>query len=250
MRALIIQQDHVSPIGPVGEAFAGRGFELQEFLVVPEDRFHDPAVSVQFPDPLDYDVIVAMGAPWSVYDHDRIGTWVADEIDFLRTAHEAEVPVLGICFGGQALAAALGGKVLPAERPEVGWTLVTTQRPELVEPGPWFQWHADRWELPDTVRAFASTAVAEQAFVAGRSLGLQFHPEITPRMLDGWLANGGDRHARAIGIDPDWLVQQTAEQAAAAHRRAGRLVNLFLDTVANSAAAPHQRGTGGDGRVR
>jgi GMP synthase-like glutamine amidotransferase len=232
MRVLFVQQDHVSPTGPVGDAFADRGFDVQELLVVPEEHFHAPAVTADFPDPLHYDVIVPMGAPWSVYDHDRIGTWVRDEIDFLRTAHGAGVPVLGICFGGQVLAAALGGAVIPADRPEVGWTTVQTARPDLVEAGPWFQWHGDRWVLPEGVEAFARTAVAEQAFTAGRSLGLQFHPELTPAMLDGWLGNGGDQHARDLGLDPDALVRETAAQAAAAESRARRLVGAFLDQVA------------------
>ncbi|MDH4352806.1 MAG: aminotransferase, partial [Actinomycetota bacterium] len=70
MRVLFIQQDHVSPTGPVGEAFAERGYDVQEFLVVPEEHFHAPSVTASFPDPLDYDALVPMGAPWSVYDHD------------------------------------------------------------------------------------------------------------------------------------------------------------------------------------
>ena len=157
MRVLFVQQDHMSPTGPVGEAFADRGFDVQEFMVVPEEHFHAPAVTATFPDPLAFDAIVPMGAAWSVYDHDRIGTWVGDELDFLRRAHDAGVPVLGICFGGQALATALGGAVVRAERPEIGWTTVETSRPDLIEPGPWFQWHADRWVLPDGVRALART---------------------------------------------------------------------------------------------
>ena len=152
MRALFVQQDHVSPPGPVGEAFAERGYEVEEFLVVPEEAFLSPGVSVDFPDPAAFDAIVPMGAPWSVYDHGTIGSWVVDEIAFLRTAHEAGVPILGICFGGQALAAALGGAVVPAERTEIGWTSVETSRPGLVEAGPWFQWHSDRWVLPDASR--------------------------------------------------------------------------------------------------
>jgi GMP synthase-like glutamine amidotransferase len=39
----------------------------------------------------------------------------------------------------------LGGTVIRAGRPEIGWTTVQTSRPDLIEPGPWFQWHADRW---------------------------------------------------------------------------------------------------------
>ena len=79
-----------------------------------------PSVTVSFPDPLSYDAIVPMGAAWSVYDRDRIGTWIEDELGFLRRAHGAGVPVLGICFGAQALAAALGGKVVRAEDPRWG----------------------------------------------------------------------------------------------------------------------------------
>jgi GMP synthase-like glutamine amidotransferase len=237
VRVLFVQQDHVSPTGPVGEAFADHGFDVEEFLVVPEDSFHDPSVLVDFPDPTGYDVIVPMGAPWSIYDHDTIGTWVHEEIDFLRGAHEAGVPVLGICFGGQALACAVGGAVIPATQPEVGWTLVETKRPDLVPPGPWFQWHGDRWVLPDGITALARTPLAEQAFVSGRSLGVQFHPELTPAMLDGWLAFGGEAHARGLGLDPDGLRAETAVQAEPAAQRARSLVRTFLENVANQPAA-------------
>jgi GMP synthase-like glutamine amidotransferase len=228
MRALFIQQDHMSPTGPVGEAFAGHGFDVQEFMVVPEEHFLAPSVAVTFPDPLGFDAVVAMGAAWSVYDHDRIGAWIGDELDFLRRAHHARVPVLGICFGGQALATALGGMVVRAERPEIGWTTVETSRPDLIEPGPWFQWHVDRWVLPEGVHAFARTDAAEQAFTAGRSMGVQFHPELTPQMLGGWLDTVGRAHAAALGTDPDQLVAETAARSAEARARARRLVAAFL----------------------
>lgn len=237
MKALFIQQDHVSPTGPVGEAFVERGYAITELLVVPSHRFHDPNVTVQLPVPTDFDVIVPMGAPWSIYDHDTIGTWVHDEIDFLGEAHRSGVPVLGICFGAQALAAALGGAVIPATEPEIGWTLVDSDHPDLVPSGPWFQWHGDRWVLPDGTRAFARTEVADQAFTVGRSLGVQFHPELTPTMLEGWLANGGAAHAEALGIDPDALRRATAGEAEAAEARARGLVNAFLDRVAAVPAA-------------
>ena len=59
-----------------------------------------------------FDAIVFYGAAWSVYDTATIGTWIGDEIAFARSAISLGVPVLGICFGGQMLAAAVGGSVV------------------------------------------------------------------------------------------------------------------------------------------
>lgn len=234
MRALFVQQDHVSPVGPVGDALAGRGYDIEELPVVPEDRFDRPDVEVTFPDPAAYDVVVPMGAPWSVYDEATIGTWLRPEVEFLRRAHVAGVPVFGICFGGQALALALGGEVREAPAPEVGWVTVDTDLPELVEPGPWFQWHHDRWADPPGVISFARTPLAPQAFRAGRSLALQFHPEMTVAMFKGWLGNGGAEQLRGIGVDDEALLARTRAEEPAAVARAHRLVDRFLSLVAGA----------------
>jgi len=234
VRALFIQQDHVSPVGPVGERFAERGYTVEEFLVVPEDRFHEPSVEVRFPDPLAYDVIVPMGAPWSVYDESTIGAWVLEELSFLRTAHDAGVPILGICFGGQALAAALGGSVERAPEAEIGWHTVASDEPDLVEAGPWFQWHHDRWVVPPGARSIARTEHASQAFVQGHSLGVQFHPELTTTMLQGWLDNGGAAYMTSHGIDPAAVLARTTVEEPAAIARSHRLVDRFLDQVATT----------------
>jgi GMP synthase-like glutamine amidotransferase len=232
MRALFVQQDHVSPVGPVGERFAERGYEVEEFLVVPPESFAAPGVEVRFPDPLDYDVIVPMGAPWSVYDEATIGVWVLEEIGLLRRAHDAGVPILGICFGGQALATALGGTVERAPEAEIGWYAVETDDPGLLEEGPWFQWHHDRWTTPPGARAIARTPRAPQAFVLARSMGVQFHPELVGSMLSGWLDNGGAAYMRDHGIDVDAVVRRTVEEEPAAVQRSHRLVDRFLDQVA------------------
>jgi GMP synthase-like glutamine amidotransferase len=233
MRVLFVQQDHVSPVGPVGDQFRSHGYDVEELLVVPAENFHEPgAVSVTFPDPEEYDAIVAMGAPWSVYDHAAIGAWVLEELAFLRRAHDAGVPILGICFGGQALAAALGASVVRAGRPEIGWHVVETEDASLIDPGPWFEWHHDKWVAPEGARVLARTADAEQAFVIGRTLAVQFHPELTPSTLDGWLANGGEHYLDAAGYDAAAIRTATANEAEAAERRSRALVDTFLSTVA------------------
>jgi len=243
VRVLFIKHDHCSPTGPVGERFAERGYEATTFQVVPEDRFHDPGVEVSFPDPAAFDVIVPMGAIWSAYDHDRIGSWLAPELDLLRTAHERGIPVLGICFGGQALAAALGGKVEAASRPEIGWHEIETSHPDLIEPGPWFEYHYDRWHPPAQARSLARTEVAPQAFVIGRSLAVQFHPETSPEVLECWLGNGGHADLARAGLRPSEVLEQTRRLAGAAATRAHRLVDGFLDTVARAhhPASPDRR---------
>jgi GMP synthase-like glutamine amidotransferase len=237
VRALFIQHDHASPVGHIGAQFEARGFDVEELLVVPEDRFHDPGVVASFPEPTAYDLLVPMGAPWSVYDEMTIGAWVLEEVTLLRRAHEAGVPILGICFGGQALAAALGGSVVRAARPEIGWHSVSTDEPDLVESGPWFEWHHDQWVAPPEAKVVARTPDAEQAFVVGRSLAVQFHPELTSTMLEGWLANGGRAYLETQRVDADALLAETGQRDAEAELRGRRLVDRFLDVVAFRPAA-------------
>jgi GMP synthase-like glutamine amidotransferase len=191
-------------------------------------------VTTAFPDFTAFDAVVAMGAPWSAYDHALIGSWVVPELERLREADAAGVPVLGICFGGQLLAAAHGGAVAASPSPEIGWTLVATDDETLVPGGPWFQWHFDRWALPPGAVEIARNAAASQAFVLRRNLAVQFHPELTGDMLAGWLRQGGAAAVAARGIDPAELASRTERESAGAARRAHRLVDGFLARVASA----------------
>jgi GMP synthase-like glutamine amidotransferase len=231
VRALVIQHDHVSPPGAVGRRLEERGVEIDFHEVVPEDHHLTPDVRTSFPDVAGFDLVVAMGAPWSVYDEERIGSWVADELDLMRAADAAGVPVLGICFGGQLVAAAHGGAVVAAERAEIGWTPISSDDPSLVGEGPWFQWHMDRWDLPPGAREVARNDASSQAFVLRRNLAVQFHPELDAAMLGLWLDNGGAEVARAHGRDPDELLAETVEREQAGRTRAAALVDGFLERV-------------------
>jgi GMP synthase-like glutamine amidotransferase len=237
MRALFVKQDDNSPGGLVGDAFAAAGYDITDFVVVPRERFGSPDVTVTFPDPAGYDAIVAFGAIWAVYDDASIGTWIHDEIAFTRTAMAAGVPVLGICFGGQMLAAAAGGAVERAPAPEIGWTIIDSAAPALIDPGPWLEWHYDRFTLPPGVPELARTALASQAFAVGRSLGLQFHPEVTEAVLSAWLADGGASELATAGVDADALLAQTRRLGAGAAVRTHELVRRFLSDVATRPVA-------------
>lgn len=234
MRALFLQHDHVSPPGPVAERFEQRGYDVEERVVVPREQFLSPNVRFDFPDPRDYDVLVPMGSPWGAWDDERIGQWLLPELTWLKDAHEAGVPVLGICFGGQALARALGGSVAPGPRPEIGWSVLMTDEPDLVPSGPWFQFHYDRFTVPPGARELARTPIASQAFVIGRSLGLQFHPEMVGSTLAAWLDEGGTREVAQDGQDVAVLQAMTYAEDHAARMRAHLLVDAFLDRVATT----------------
>ncbi|WP_055532708.1 type 1 glutamine amidotransferase [Streptomyces graminilatus] len=238
MRALVIHHDHLSPAGPVGDRISQLGYEIDELTVVPAERYESPGVRFDFPDPAGYDLIVVLGAPWSVYDRASVAPWIDGELELLRTAYAADLPVLGICFGAQALATALGGSVGAAPRHEIGWTPVESDVPALIPAGPWFQWHFDRFTVPPGALELARSEVGPQAFRAGRALGVQFHPELDEATLLQWLDGGGRREARAHGEDPDLLLTETRARHEESRQRAYDLVDAFLAQVAGVAADP------------
>lgn len=231
--ALLIEHDAYTRPALVGEALERHGYEVVRRLVVPEDRFHTPDVEHDFPDPRAWDLIVPMGAPWSVDDHATIGSWIRDELEMLATAHAEGVPVLGICFGGQAMSVALGGGVQRAGQWEIGWGEIETDDAALVGPGPWFQFHKDAMVLPPGAVEIARNAVCSQAWRAGRTLAVQFHPELTLEILDLWLANGATQVLQAEGLDVETVRRQTEHSAASARSRTVTLIESFLERIAH-----------------
>jgi GMP synthase-like glutamine amidotransferase len=229
-RALFIQHDHRNPAGLLAGLFAGRGYDVARFTVVPARCHAEPWIGVAFPDPAGYDAIVPLGSDWSASDA-RLYTWLIPELVFLREAHAAGVPILGICFGGQLLAQALGGVVRPAPRPEIGWYWLNHSRglgAAIFDTGPWFQWHYDRFYPPPGSVALAHTAAGAQAFTVGSSWGVQFHPEADVPLVQAWLDDTGSDEAEALGVDPAELIRETSLRADGAAARAGVLVDRFL----------------------
>lgn len=238
MKALFLEHDHLSPPGPLAERLEQRGYEIERQVVVPSGRYTTPDVTFDYPDVDDFDVVIPMGAPWGAWDDAAIGTWLGDELEWLRALHARRVPILGVCFGGQALARALGGSVAPGPRPEIGFTHVMSDVPDLIAPGPWFQLHYDRWTVPPDAVEIARTPRASQAFRLDRTLAVQFHPEVTPAVFEAWCADealvqsGIRRAVEGDGQDFGILVAQVAAEEEASVARAFRLVDAFLDRVA------------------
>ncbi|MEV0671866.1 type 1 glutamine amidotransferase [Mycobacterium sp. NPDC050441] len=230
-RVLFLRNDHTATEAMLADVFTECGFDIDTFDVVAPERDADPACEVAFPDPTDYDVIVPLGARWAVYDETLRNSWVEAEMAMVRRAVEAGVGVLGVCFGGQLIAQALGGSVTRSPAPEVGWYNVDSDDEQVVPGGRWFQWHFDRWTLPAGATEIARTPAASQAFVLGTALALQFHPELDSELLEVWLAHEGDGPVAGIDRSPDELRLQTREFIDDAAARLRTLVRGFLSRV-------------------
>ena len=230
MRALHVHHDPNSRPGLVGEVLAERGYEpvVHQVCHTPGS----PEGSPELPDLAEFDLVVLYGSRWSVGD-EAVAHWVEPELEALRRADRAGVPVLGLCFGGQLLSAAHGGTVERAEVPEVGWCHITPSSPQL-EPGPWLQWHFDVFTVPEGARELARSDAGPQAFVLRRNLGLQFHPEADRAVLEGWMGDDADQLV-AAGIDPEPLLAEADRQRPEARRRAERLLDWFCDATSGRA---------------
>ncbi|MBU3076629.1 glutamine amidotransferase [Sphingomonas quercus] len=165
------------------------GFVLDR-IDVADPEFH--AVDYLAPD-----LLVVMGGPMGVYEH-ADHPWIPRELDGLAARLDAGRPTLGVCFGSQMIAAALGKRVYAGPVKEVGYAPLRLTAAGLASPlrhlaeVPILHWHGDTFELPDDVELLASTeAYPHQVFRRGRALlALQCHAEMgeDPR-FDAWLEN-------------------------------------------------------------
>ena len=211
-RVIVVRHHDIDSAGFIADAFEARGARLSVHLF--PDGGPLPAVDGA-------DHIVVLGAVSSVNDPDP---WIAAELAWLRAADQAGVPVLGICFGAQALCAAFGGRIEAMGRREIGWTTVDSPDHDLVPAGPWLEFHDDRCLPPAAATVLARNDVAVQAFRIGRHLAVQFHPEVDGPQLKRWLDAHPESDAASLGIDPDQFLADTIREEPAARERAGRLV--------------------------
>jgi len=234
MRVLVVANEGEGDDGFVGE-------RLVELGATFDRRLREEPNSLERAE-LTADVVVLLGSDWSVHDS-SVARYTDVEIDLARRVIAKGLPLLGICFGAQLSAAALGCVVERAPKAEIGWRTLESDNPSLCGEGPWFQYHADRWVDAGPVRSFMRSRVGPQAFVVGRTLGLQFHPEVTAATASRWL-RAAPEEVHAAGMSVNVIEEQSAKLIAGARERCFGLVDRFLAEVANRPPAAVARPPG------
>jgi GMP synthase (glutamine-hydrolysing) len=217
MRKLLVFQHVASePLGHLDPLLRESGFRIRYVNFGREPHAE--------PDIRRYDGLVVLGGPMNVDQADR-HPHLTTEMALIRTAVDAERPVLGICLGAQLLAAAMGGEVRPNPIPEIGWYRLHA-RPEAGAdrlmrhfehtPHYIFQWHAYTFASPPGAVPLAWTrSCRNQAYRLGdHAWGLQFHLEADAGLINRWLEHPAGRSE----IEQHWDARRIARIQAATLR--------------------------------
>ena len=208
-------------LGHAGRALETAGVAIDERDLLGGDRL---------PGPDEVDGILSLGGEQSARDLDR-HPYLRAELELLRAAVALELPVFGVCLGGQLLAKALGGEVWRMRRRMIGWEqlrpLAAAREDDLFAGLPAttsaLHWNEDCFSLPpDAVELAAPAGPGCEAFRHGRSAwGIQFHPEVDAAVLEtwyrleaGWLDQAGVEEAHARAADARHLPAQAEVGAA------------------------------------
>jgi GMP synthase (glutamine-hydrolysing) len=236
MRVLaIVHQPDAGP-GVFADAVAASGHELVEWSP-PE---------APPPELGGHGATIVLGGAMNV-DEEGDNPWLRDEKRVLRELLEAGAPMLGVCLGAQLLADAAGGAAGRASRPEIGWHEVELTAEAAADPvlgalpGRFeaFQWHSFEATPPPGARSLARSPVCLQAYRVGeRAWGIQFHAEVSDRIVEAWLADyHKDRDAVRIGIDPRELLAETRGKIARWNELGRALCARFLAAAEGSIRA-------------
>lgn len=229
MPTIVFQHSDISRPGRLGRTLRDHGHRL-------DIRRLDAGDPIP-PDFDGVDGVIALGGPQSLADPDARPEWMDREIEFLRGAHERQLPVIGVCLGHQLVGAALGAEVVRMEQPEVGFHTISLTPPgqtdNVLAGLAWdsyqFCHHSDEVaQAPPGATVLATSEQCKvQAFRAGmRTYAFQFHFEAAREMVTDLTQSDADALHKA-GATVEEIERQVEERYASFARLADRLcINL------------------------
>lgn len=199
----------------------------------------------KIPQARDYDALVIMGGPMSVYEDRDAYPSKDDELQAIRSAIDERIPTIGLCLGSQLLAHALGARVYPnavngKKVKEIGYYNVDLTADGAKDPlfrgfpSPMkvLQWHGDAFDLPQDAKLLATSALcSNQAFSYGNAYGLLFHLEFTPEMVEKQIEIDRAWIHQDHEIDEAQLLAEAQENAGLMRRQSARLLDNFVSVV-------------------
>lgn len=205
---LVLQHIDCEDLGTIAKAMSSRGIGYYRYV-----RLFD---GEPVPGNLDrYSGLIILGGPMNVYEEDKY-PFLKDEDRLIKKAMDRNVPILGICLGGQLIAKASNATVRKGVKKEIGWyelNLTPGGRKDTIfkdfpEKLTVFQWHGDTFDIPEDATHIARSALfPNQAFRIGDNVyGLQFHLEVTGDMIRRWISEYQDELSSLNYINPAGMI--------------------------------------------
>ncbi|EFH12160.1 class I glutamine amidotransferase [Pseudoroseomonas cervicalis ATCC 49957] len=222
MQVLVLENSPLAPIGHFGawlRATRGASLRIEPGPALTPDQAEGPLPEA--------DLLVTLGSPKAAYDPDD---WIAAQKRLLARWIAADRPVIGICFGAQMIASAIGGSVSALGVFHEGW-METQHAPSALWRGPWVRWHGDHVTVPEGTEVLARSEDTIQAFRHRRALGVQLHPEADAGCVGAWLGFTPAERLAAKGLAPEALLEQTRSRDGSYAAQREALFAEMLDLV-------------------
>ena len=226
---LVLQHIDCEDLGTIEQAMIHRGISYRYVRLFDGDPLPE--------DIKNYSGLIILGGPMNVYEED-VYPYLKGEDILIKEAIKRRIPVLGICLGGQLIAKATGAKVNKGAKKEIGWydllltpggkaDKVFKNFPERLTV---FQWHGDTFDIPsDATHLAGSVLFPNQAFRIGDNIyGLQFHLEVTQKMISRWINEYKDELSSLDYIDPEKIIKDTDKYIKTLSQHAELFYNRFF----------------------
>ncbi|OGW58636.1 MAG: hypothetical protein A2Y48_05075 [Nitrospirae bacterium RIFCSPLOW2_12_42_9] len=226
---LVLQHIDCEDLGTIEQAMIHRGISYRYVRLFDGDPLPE--------DIKNYSGLIILGGPMNVYEED-VYPYLKGEDILIKEAIKRRIPVLGICLGGQLIAKATGAKVNKGTKKEIGWydllltpggkaDKVFKNFPERLTV---FQWHGDTFDIPSDATLLAGSVLfPNQAFRIGDNIyGLQFHLEVTQKMISRWINEYKDELSSLDYIDPEKIIKDTDKYIKTLSQHAELFYNRFF----------------------
>lgn len=239
MNILVIQNSEIDPIGVLGEALVSQGAQLCTWL--PEQHPTGPEG--------DYAGLVILGGHMNAHEDEKY-PHLPEVVRLIRQFYAENKPIMGVCLGAQLIARAFGSKVSAHTVPELGFSPIKVTDAVRAGSGsasfsePWLsaqatenlhimQWHFDSFDLPPQADLLMTNPICKhQAYRIGRNIyGFQFHLEVTPEIVNAWLAAKQDWiAANRPGLDQQ-IKQQIEDYSQQSMQFANSVAKAWIQLV-------------------